>query len=181
MNSLQEGFNLSILQVPWSYNHVLSSASIGQIMCCFNNILTLKAKKVYEEKLYEYLKPNIQILLNEFNGILYCDDQAEMDVKYYNLIFHLPKNVSIFPEEHGKIKLGKPKIGALIKAMKQRIEFILERETPKMYLSNQEMLNGFLKMKTELRDFLSIVRKFEQDFIWTVNEAHKAQQQAHQK
>lgn len=175
----QQQWKLSIAQVPWHYNYALSNASIGQILCCFGNILNLQPKKVYEEKLYEYLKPNIQSLLADFDNILYCQDQDEIDVKYYNLLSYLPNSVHIFPEEHGQLKLGKPRIGALIKALKQRIEFVLDRETPKMYLSNQNMLNGFLKMKIQLKKFLNDVRQFEQEFIWTVNEAHKAQQKYH--
>jgi len=172
---LGESLNLSIYQVPWKYNCSLSNASIGQIICCLNNVLYLEPKKVYEEKLYEFLKPSIQTVLIEFNNILNCHGIFELNVKYYNLIVPLPNNVSIFPEEHDRIKLGKPKIGALIKAIKQRIEFILIRDTPKMYLNNQFMLDEFLKMRTQLQEFLIVIRKFEQEFILAVDEAHKAQ------
>lgn len=169
-------WNLSVFEVYWARYFNLSEASIGQIIYCFYNIISIVPKKVYDEVLYEYLKPAIWTLLKEYSKILNCNSQTEKDVKYFNLIRTMPNGTSVYPEEHGKIKLGKPKIGALIKAMKQRITFILERETPQIYLNNQEMLSEFLNMKIQLQEFYTTVRNFEQEFVLAIDEAHKAQQ-----
>jgi hypothetical protein len=169
-------YALSLNMVDWKANYVLSKASIGQIMVCFSNILKVIPKNVYEIKLYEKLKPAIEKLLSEFNKMLMYKEVKDRDVKFYNLIVNMPNNVSINDVEAGSIVLKSAKIGALIKAMKQRINFIKDREFPQRYLEDQELLQEFHNLRMVINNYLNAVNDFESEFISAIDGAHKAQQ-----
>lgn len=172
----QQSYNLTLDLVEWKPYYSLSKSSVGQIMYSFQRILNVIPKNIYEETLYEILKPLIENLVNEYCKILLCSSIVENNVKYYNLIGKMPTNVSICESEHGMIKLKKPKIGKMISALKQRISFILKREIPTLYLQNDEYLKEFNNMRIEIKNFEEIVNNFEQEFIEAIDAAHKAQQ-----
>ena len=148
--------SLSLTMVDWKSYYVLSKASIGQIMVCFSKILNVMPKNVYEIKLYEKLKPATEKLLNEFNKLLIYNDAKDKDIRYYNLIVNLPKNISINDAENGLVILKSAKIGLLIKAIKQRISFIIEREIPERYLTDQELLQGFNNLRSNMVNYVKI-------------------------
>lgn len=179
MEPITSDYKSLLKLVNWNGNYSLSKASIGQIMVCFNRILSVQPKKLYEQILYENIKPEIIGLLNRYCDILVCDTQDEFDVKYHNLIKNLPRNVEIYPEMHKKVQLWKPRIGALIFALKQRVEFICKRDTPMIYLKNQQFMKQFTKMRFQLTDFLEYLRDFEQSFMIAIDQAHKGQQKLH--
>ena len=133
-------FQLNLKMVDHKPYYILAHASIGQIMVSFQNILSVKSKNEYEEKLYAILIPEIKKLVNEYNEMLSFTNHNEMQVRYYNLITNFPKAVSIYEKEHSKVTMGNPKIGALIKAIKQRLDFIITREIPELYKLNENLL-----------------------------------------
>lgn len=168
---------LDLSLVHWKPNYILSRASLGQIMCSFNKICDLVPKNIYEETLYEKLPVILKKLIQTYENILKCNNASEHCVKYFNLIGNLPKGTSIFDGEHGYIKLGYPKIGQLIKAANQRIDYILERDDPKFYQENEILLKEFNKMKQEIDKFKDTLLDFEIDFMEAINDAHKMQRQ----
>lgn len=167
---------LDLDQVNWNSNYILSKASLGQIMVSFRNILKVNPKNLYETTLYGNLKPAIKSLLDVYCNILNCKNLKEYNVKYYNLIGNMPSSVSELHDEHGCIRMKNAKISALIKASKQRTDFIIQRETPLMYLDDSEYLIEFTNMKMQLANiFVKQLLEFETDFIFAIDEAHKAQ------
>lgn len=166
-------YDLSLDQVNWKSHYKLHKASLGQIIASFRNILKAEPKNKYEITLYYRLKPAVEILIDIYNEILKCDSLKEHDVKYFNLIYDMPKLVEVYPGEHGDIRLRKPKIGALIKASKQRIKFIMEREIPGKYFGDDESIQEFNNLKSQMKDFESIILDFEAEFILAINEAHQ--------
>lgn len=167
---------LSLDEVDWKPFYILSKCSIAQIMCSFRNILKVVPKNVYEGTLYARLKPAVEGLIECYNDILHYNNSIERDVKFYNLIVKLPFNVSINDQEDGHIRMKNAKIGKLVKACRQRIEFIQHRVIPQMYVNNFHYLHEFNKMKEELKGLLSTLRDFEVEFLEAIDEAHKAQQ-----
>lgn len=177
-STVREGGNniLSLGSVDWKPNYVLSRASIGQIMVCFSKILYVVPKNIYEDKLYEKLKPLTEHLLNDFKNLLTYTGDKDRDVKFYNLLINMPINVSVNDREDGLIKLKYAKIGSLIKAAKQRIKFIIERDAPERYLGDQELLQEFNNLKSRIKNFLDTMNDYEAEFINAIDSAHKAQQ-----
>ena len=173
-----KSFDLSLDSVVFKGYHKLSKASIGQIMVAFRNVLRVKPRtgNEYEEALYAKLKPAVSEFVNAYCEILKCNNDIENVVKHHNLIINMPIAVSIFKDEHGEINIGKPKIGALIKACKQRIRFIIEREPPQMYIDdeNKGFLLEFKKMQSQLKNFENDLLLFESEFICAVDDAYKA-------
>jgi len=174
-SEITQSFDLSLNQVLWKPHFTLSSASISQIITSFNNILKVNPKNQYEITLYQHLKPAIEKLVNEYNDILKCNNLKEQQVKYYNLIVSMPFGVSVYDEEHGRILMRNAKIGALVKAAKQRLIFIQERYTPVIYINDMETLQEFDNMKLQIGNFNIVLNQFEKDFVFAINEAHKMQ------
>ncbi|QKF94260.1 hypothetical protein QKU48_gp0802 [Fadolivirus algeromassiliense] len=170
---------LTLDMVNWKPFYSLSRASLGQIMVSFKNILKVAPKNTYETALYSRLKPAVEGLLECYNDILKFNSPVERDVKYYNLIVNLPHGVSENEQHHGSIQMRNAKIGKLIEAAKQRIQFIETRETPVMYTTNQNYLQEFNKMKNQLNDLKDTLDDFEEEFVEAVDQAHKAQQHVH--
>ena len=169
-------YQLSLDSVKWNRNYSLSRASIGQIMRSFNNILSVNPKNIYEETLYKHLKPEVQKLMDDYNQLLLCDNAYNFNVRYYNLIVNMPKDVSIYNQEHGNIRLGNPKIGALIKASKQRIDFIINREIPYICKQDQNIHIEFIKLQQDMIKFKETLINFEKQFVLAIDKAHKSQQ-----
>lgn len=169
-----DNFLLRLDMVDWKPSYVLSKASLGQIMQCFNNIKNLIPKNLYERTLYSILKKIGEKLTEDYESTLISESKEEYSVKYHNLIVKLPLNVSINEEAHGNIKLKNASIGKLILASKQRIDFILKREPPLIYINNSSLLNQFEKMKKLLQEFYEKLIIFEEDFVLAIDEAKTA-------
>jgi hypothetical protein len=165
---------LSINQINWNPNYILSKASIGQIIVSFKNILKVREKNNYEHKLYSRLKPAVQYLIDKYSDILICNSLKEYQVKYYNLIVNMPNHVSIYPDEHNMIYMRNAKIGQLIKAAKQRIRFIIYRDTPEIYLNDEETKNEWENLKIQMDNFYNEIFHFENEFLISIDEAHKS-------
>ena len=169
-------FDLSLDMVQFEYNCPVSQASIGQIIKSLNSVVNLKAKNIYEITLYSKFNSFIPQFIEEYNKLLKCTNQFEYLVKYYILIVQLPYGVEIPINNHNYINLGKPRIGELIKAARQRISFIIEREIPMVYQILELYRQEYLKMIEQLKDFLIKLNEFEKDFVNAIDLAHKAQQ-----
>jgi hypothetical protein len=166
-------YDLNLDQVHWSSKCSLSRASIGQIMVSFKNILRAQPRNLYQTILYTRLKPAVEALVNAYCEIIRCVNSKEQQIKYFNLIVGLPHNTIIFPGEHNFIFLRNPNIGALIKAIKQRITFILERDIPIIYRNDSTLNDEFLNLRRQIQNFKLDVLTFEEEFIIAVDEAYK--------
>lgn len=164
---------LSLDLVNWKPNYILAMASIGQIMVSFSKIKNLVPKNTYEIILYEKLNKIVHTLLIKYNNLLKYNSNVEREVKYYNLIVDLPKNT--FIDDNDNIYLKNAKIGKLVNASKQRINFILNRDIPMRYKKDILYEDAFIKMRDELKEFLNTMNDFEKDFVNSIDEAKKAQ------
>lgn len=169
-NQINNELNLNM--VNWRPNYILAMASIGQIMVSFSKIKNLVPKNSYESVLYIKLNKNISILLEKYNDLLKYNSNAEREVKYYNLIVDLPKNT--FIDDKDNIYLKNARIGKLVNASKQRINFILNRDIPFRYKNNVLYENAFVQMRDELKEFYETLINFEKDFVISIDEAKKA-------
>ena len=169
-------YDLTLCDVEWHPYYVLFRASLGQIMFSLSRVLELLPKNIYEKTLYSNLKSIIIKLIKEYDIMLKCSNKIEREVKFYNLIGKMPYLVKINEEEHN-IKLHKPKIGKIIAALKQRVNFILTRNIPQFYKNNEIYLNEFQKMQEQIKKFKEKVYDFELNFIEAIDHAHKANQE----
>ena len=182
MNSLDEADKQSLFpnrqvqplylgMVEYKPHYVLAKASIGQIMISFKNTLNVKPKNEYEENLYSVIIPEIKSLLQQYEEILQVKTYYEMVVVYYNLLVKLPEKTIVYNEEHGRTKMKNPKIGFLIKASKQRLHFIITRETPNIYKDNAELSTEFEKLRRQCRLLYDNIAKFEKTFAVAVRKS----------
>ena len=172
----QTNGTLSLDCVDWKRHYILSKASLSQIMISFWNVSGIEAKdgNYYEKVLYEKLKPAVEKLIECYHDILCYENVIQKNIKFHNLIVNLPKNVTINQHEDGKIKMGDAKIGKLIAAAKQRINFIQIRDVPIMYANNESYLQEFNKMKEELNLLMETLCDFEKAFAEAVKLARNA-------
>lgn len=163
---------LNMDEIDWHPLYKLNKASLGQIMQTFVQI-NFNPKNNYEKIINKTLKIIIPKLIESFKNIIIFENESEKQVYYYNLLGNLPQGMKINIEKHKNIFLKKANIGNLILALRQRITFILTRNVPKMYKENLNYLNAFNKMKKNLNNFLSIIENFEDEFVNSIDEAHK--------
>lgn len=159
---------LSIEMVEFKMTHYLAKASIGQIMFCFQRILNTQPKNDFEKNLYDNLFPQIKKLLEEYEKMLEGTSNSKILVRYHNLIAKLPPGTIIYQGEHGRIKMRNPKIGALIMAIKQRLQFIMSRDIPEIYKNNEELLKEFNDLKADCIVFYGSICTFEKKFTFAV-------------
>lgn len=162
---------LNYNEVDWKGHYTLDRASFGQIMFTISRI-KIVPKNQYEIILNSYLMKIIPELMRSYQEILVYENLFERDVFAYNLLGNLPKHITIFTNDHGKIQLKRANIGNLIIALYQRIDFILERTIPKMYQENKNYLDAFEKMRLNVKKFRNDVQLFEKQFIYAVDKAH---------
>ncbi|AYV76893.1 MAG: hypothetical protein Barrevirus3_13 [Barrevirus sp.] len=164
---------LYLAMVDLKPHYCLAKSSIGQIVFSLQNILSVVPKSDYEKKLYVVIIPEIKKLLDQYNSMLIVQSYPAMLVRYYNLLVGLPSKVSIFNEEHGRIKMKNPKLGSLIKAGKQRLSFIISRKTPDIYLINTVLADEFTKLQADCQLFYDNLLNFEKIFVKAVREAKR--------
>ena len=170
----------------WKPQYKLSRASIIQIILTFLNIRNrpkINDKiNVYQTNLDEQLVPLIDELLDCFKKCLVWNDYIGEQVIIYNLLSFLPKNVFIIIEGYDE-KLKYANIGNLIKALKQRIKFIIDRPMPKIYIDSNDdkYRESFLHLQKMIKSFLEDVEYFEESFIKANDKSHKVQQTFYKK
>lgn len=179
--TVDNGTYLTLENVDWKGYYVVSRASIGQIMRTFQNVKEYAERqkntvKPYEKELNNGLIILLPTLLTNFRNMLYFQNDIEKDIIYFNMLVNMPYDVSIDNEKYGRINLSRANIGSLIKAAKQRVNFILSRETPNRYKESVEQIAVFESMKLKLKEFVSDIDDFEQDFLNVIDKAHKTQQ-----
>jgi hypothetical protein len=172
-NKMQEHPPITLDMVNWRPSYRLSKASIGQIMKSFEKIQKVKPKNTYEDILYGKLKSSVTILLSSYNELLVSTNDVEYNIRFHNLIVDLPYNVTINENEHNNIYLGTARIGALIEAAKQRLEFIINRPVPTICQATPQLEQEFVKLKTLITDFRDVLMDFEEAFIEAIDYAHK--------
>lgn len=159
--------------VDWKPYYTLDKASLGQIMKTFEKI-NIIPKNNYEIVLSDELNILIQQLINNFDKLLVFNNLIEYTVYYYNLLGPLPNGTSIDENNHKYIKLKTANIGNLVKALYQRVNYILQRDIPLMYKYREEYLTVFNNMKSNLSKFLDSVKEFEVGFVDAIDNAHKS-------
>lgn len=160
--------------IDWKPYYNLSKASLGQIVQTLSKI-KFSRRNVYEKALAEELEIIIPNFISSFDAMLDCVTKEEIDVYKVNLLGNLPKSVMINPEDHAGILLHRAPIGQIISALKQRVEFILERDTPVMYDENKTYLEAFEEMKNKLKNFNEEILQFESKFCEAIKKAHDEQ------
>lgn len=168
--------SLSLDKVLIHHTYFLTKASIGQIMKRISNLEIKNPKNKYQILLNEYFKSAVPKFIGEYNNLLKCSSNEEYLVKDYNLLGNLPKNMILNTSIKKNSNLYQASIGDMMTAIRQRIEFITKRDTPKFYENNQLFADAFKKMQREVRDFLVHVDEFEQGFIKTIDSAMKQKQ-----
>jgi len=152
--------------------YYLCYAGIGQIIKAISEVKITKTKNIFEKNLSKFFKHAIPILIEEFAKCSICKNENDYQVKKYNLMnSKLPRNISIKTEDH-HVKLKHAKLGKLIDAAKQRLEFIIERPIPDYYNENVECKKCFVLMKDDLKKFLQELEMFENEFIEVINKSH---------
>lgn len=154
---------------PW---YMLSASSIGQIIMAINMVSVNKTTTPYEKYMSQWFEQNIPSFVSKYENLFDCKNDIEYNTYSYNLIGNLPRGL-LLDTAHTNITLGKANLGNLLKALKQRTEFILTRHTPIYYINNKEYYEYFVEMKTKLTKFKKSICEFEIDFVGAINGAHK--------
>jgi len=165
IGDLMENFNLT-------REKKLCESSFGEIMQAFSQITIKKRElKAYEYFLKSWFQVSIPNIVNEYLELLEYKTKKQWAVNYFNLIGPLPPQLYINEEEHNMI-LKKSNLGNLLKALKNRIHFMLNRDIPPMYLHDCEYLEHFNDIRSKLKMFDQNIDNFEKEFVKAIDMAH---------
>jgi thiaminase len=164
------------------HNYRLEQASLGQIMRRLSNLNIKSPRNKYQEMLNEFFSTEVTRLVNTFNEILKCSTVEEYMVKEYNLLGNLPRKVVINEDIKKSHWLFTASIGDMCAALRQRIEFIVNRHIPEFYTSNkrftveqkEKYTEKFKHMQQQMIGFIDDVNEFEKRFIKTIDVAMKS-------
>jgi len=171
--------NLSLDMVTINHRYRLDRASIGQIMKRISNLGIKNPKNEYQKTLDGFFSTEVPKLVNSYNELLKCSSQEEHVVKEFNLLGELPRKMSLDTEIKKSSFLFKASMGDMFAALKQRIKFIVDREIPKFYETNEKYKEEFINMQKQISEFRSSVDEFENNFVDTIDKAMKSKNSEH--
>ena len=164
------------LNIDFKPYYILSRASFGQIMESFNRISINKpTKSIYQHVIIQWFGKEIPLLIENFESILSHKCSIDYTIKWYSLAVNLPFKLHIMKYKHGKIYLKNAKIGVLVEALKQRLNYILIRETPYRYINDPHQIDHYIDMKKDLQKFKKTIDLFEKNFVEIIDKAFKEQ------
>jgi hypothetical protein len=176
----EKKYELSINNIKTYYELTIDRASIGQLILSLNFLgIKKKAKQnIYQKKLNKiFFTTKAKEFVEIYNKLLKCESEEERSVKYFNLVGPLPKKLSI-PQKLSKT--GSPilniaKIGDRIQALKQRVDFIANRDLPSFYNDKPSHTKHFYEMQELMKSFVDEIDKFEIDFRKAIDICTKLQ------
>lgn len=189
----QHNYDLSVTNIPIEHGYVITKASIGQLMSRLfflvqigyqDTQLSANSNSEYHNLIYKrciskFFSTRLNQFVQKYEDILKCENSWENAVKDYNIgSVGLPKGMIIPQKINGTNKLSRSKIGDIIQAVKQRADFIINREVPTIYDSHEDhqyYRMYFVKMQDEIKQFWPEIESFESDWIRCIDKAKKAQ------
>ncbi len=91
----------------------------------------------------------------------------------------LPKDTIVDNDDDIRLKFAN--IGKLISALKQRVDFIITRDVPIVYIPYDNYVEAFKLFQETMKQFKEDITNFEDKFMEANNECHKYQQQVYGK
>lgn len=178
--------------IDWKKHYILSRASIFQLMVTLFIIRKRFIKStdcdVYKKVLQSEMIPIITDLLLSFQNLLNYDGDNQVISDFYgkiasfNLLSNLPQTIHVIIDEDDDIKrISNLKFGPLIKHLKQRCQFMAERDMPICYKNDDNLILAFRYFQKRMTEFLNDIQTFEEEFIDVINKAHQAQQKKYSK
>ena len=160
--------------VPYNENYRLSSSSLWQIVRGMTEIkkkLT-EPKNDYQKLMYPSLVKLIDNIENGFKQLLFYKNEDEKEVIEYHLGVKgkLPQQVKM--SFHHKIKIGNSNFDPLVKAARQRINFILSRRIPPHYSEDEhtEKMLAFNRFRLNVQIFSKIFDSVIQEWNFIVKD-----------
>ena len=169
--------------VHWKQTQKVCNSSLYQLILTLNEInINFKNSLATKMNIYKYTFvvntiPLIDKLITNFYELLNkYESDIENIVFSYNLLADLPYGITIIEDNDDYKKLKYTNIGCLIRAIKQRSTFIIERDMPICYKTSSEYEQALEKLKKLMCEFLNNILEFELNFKNVIDKAHKAQQ-----
>ena len=165
---------MSLDKVKIGRRHKVNRASIAQLVKRLSTSRIKNPKNIYQESLNEFFDAQNPKLAKAYNDILNCSNYEEYVVKEYNLLGDLPGKMAIDTSIQKSNLLFKAAVGDMINALKQRVKFIIEREIPVYYNSNEQFKKEFINMQEQIAEFSYEVNEYEENWIKANDTAQKA-------
>lgn len=156
--------------VQYNDKFQIRSGAIAQFMKGLQSMLSRVSENnetdSYKKSLYPSLRQLIQQILDKFYEILSADNDKEHDIKKYNLCGY---NGRIRKDSRGRYpfisgvnptaRYGFANFGYYVRALKQRFEFIANRDAPNRYNGDVESLNVFNNLKVYSNNFVKFLNE----------------------
>ena len=150
-------------------SYIIIKSSLGELIkqVSLIQIIEKDNNNNYTKLLSEFFKTENKILIDSYKNII-------SKTNCYDLVSPLPRGVVIKQNVKSYITLNKAKLGDIIKAVYQRIDFISSRETPIFYLRTAELTQKYKNMQAEIINFKKSVQDYERKFVEICTKAHSA-------
>lgn len=163
-----QSFNLTLEAIPFNSKYPIISSSLGQLIRGAQEMMTRIAQNQetndYQRSLYPEARSICQGVVEQGKLLLQATTQKEANVVTFNIVGyngrvkkirgHYPFVARLRPSTSHQFA----NFGDLVKVMKQRCEYIVERSIPQRYLDDKEEGEAFTKLRASVSTFLSYLK-----------------------
>ena len=170
---------LSLDGISYDIKYRLSQGSVSQIVRGLSEMVTRlgEGENAYQQTLYPVLREQSKNIVSRFNTILQTSSAADYDVRKFNLHGYdgRIKGTVITRGVRFNTIYQYANFGDYLKTITQRLTYILERQVPQRYSTDEALANAFTQLRSEVQDFVKYIHdEVEPRWNTAVTEARTA-------
>ncbi len=170
---------LSLDGISYDIKYRLSQGSVSQIVRGLSEMVTRlgDGENAYQQTLYPVLREQSKNIVSRFNTLLQTSSAADYDVRKFNLHGYdgRIKGTVITRGVRFNTIYQYANFGDYLKTITQRLTYILERQVPQRYSTDEALANAFTQLRSEVQDFVKYIHdEVEPRWNTAVTEARTA-------
>ncbi len=173
---MEEQRTLSIDDVTYDEKYRLSKAATTQVIKGMQMMIQRIGEPTnsYQQELYPPMRNIVTRIVDSYNRLLNVGSTTDFEVRRYNLHgYNGIVSGHVYTRGVKRDLFYKyANFGDLMKTLKQRAQYIVEREAPKRYQENASEMASFQQLQTELKSFVEfLVNEIEPSWTAAVTAA----------
>jgi hypothetical protein len=154
---------LSLDGISYDIKYRLSQGSVSQIVRGLSEMVTRlgEGENAYQQTLYPVLREQSKNIVSRFNTLLQTSSASDYDVRKFNLHGYdgRIKGTVITRGVRFNTIYQYANFGDYLKTITQRLTYILERQVPQRYSTDEGLSNAFVQLRSEVQDFVKYIHE----------------------
>lgn len=154
---------LSLDGISYDIKYRLSQGSVSQIVRGLSEMVTRlgEGENAYQQTLYPVLREQSKNIVTRFNTLLQTSSAADYDVRKFNLHGYdgRIKGTVITRGVRFNTIYQYANFGDYLKTITQRLTYVIERQVPQRYTTDESLSNAFTQLRSEVQDFVKYIHE----------------------